>query len=213
MIEETGGDMNLTVTDLDQIEGLRLCADSYIQVLERNQYYYSAYFLKAVGNLEPDFLRVAPWYLNVAACVCFLRARGSDHNNAHLPVSPSAGLQQRSSRRSISLVSILSSKAKKRAKTSRARSARRLSCSVAELVATGQFARVAPQLAPTPLATASCAIDVRTSRRRRALYAKGTFAKHVSLLARVEQKSATRCSASAVRHLRRLSVHHSTSCC
>ena len=62
-------EISLTEADLDKVEGLKLCADSYIRVLTPHDYWQS-YYLKAVGTFEPDYLRIAPWYLNVAVCVC-----------------------------------------------------------------------------------------------------------------------------------------------
>jgi hypothetical protein len=67
-IIETAEIRCLTEADLDQVEGLKLCADSYIRVT--SGYYYQFCYWKAVGTCEPDYLRIAPWYLNVAVCVC-----------------------------------------------------------------------------------------------------------------------------------------------
>jgi hypothetical protein len=56
---------------------------------------------------------------------------------------------------------------------------------VEELIAIGQFARVARHVAPELDAKASCAIDASFCRPLRALSAKATFASYALLLARV----------------------------
>jgi len=88
-IIETAEIRCLTEADLDQVEGLKLCADSYIRVTSGSKqaeapvgasYYESGYYFqfcywKAVGTCEPDYLRIAPWYLNVACVFALDRVR------------------------------------------------------------------------------------------------------------------------------------------
>ena len=61
MVGETIREMrDLTVSQLDQIEGLRLRSDSYIRLkLYDNDYWH--HYLKAVGSFERAILRFAPW--------------------------------------------------------------------------------------------------------------------------------------------------------